>query len=189
MEFQGNASPIRLPYLGVAKIYEIINAVNQPAGISYRVYEEGGSNATSLLYLNGKEELTITPSTKDEVYRIVIAGTGMSWLLYYFVWDSTIFPSINISSDFQSYLFNRIKTASGFSLKKTPILGSKVINFLDHLVAFDKNVINFIRHCFFDIRYFVNFFLLFKLRLFKYRQRNRVVIYNSFKYMFFHISV
>ena len=82
MEFQGNASPIRLPYLGVAKIYEIINAVNQPAGISYRVYEEGGSNATSLLYLNGKEELTITPSTKDEVYRIVIAGTGMSWLLY-----------------------------------------------------------------------------------------------------------
>ena len=82
MEFQGNASPIRLPYLGVAKIYEIINAVNQPAGISYRVYEEGGSNATSLLYLNGKEELTITPSTKDEVYRIVIAGTGMSWLEY-----------------------------------------------------------------------------------------------------------
>ena len=89
MEFQGNASPIRLPYLGVAKIYEIINAVNQPAGISYRVYEEGGSNATSLLYLNGKEELTITPSTKDEVYRIIIAGPGMFFdLILYEYLDS-----------------------------------------------------------------------------------------------------
>uniref|UniRef100_A0A7M5VBW7 Uncharacterized protein n=1 Tax=Clytia hemisphaerica TaxID=252671 RepID=A0A7M5VBW7_9CNID len=73
IEFQGYASPIRLPYLGVARIYEIINAVNQPAGISYRVYEEGGNNAT-LLYLNGQQELTVTPSTKDEAYRIIITG-------------------------------------------------------------------------------------------------------------------
>ena len=85
VEFQGNASPIRLPYLGVAKIYEVINAVNQPAGISYRVYEDGGSNATSLLYLNGQEELTITPSTKDEVYRIVIAGAGMFIVVLSFI--------------------------------------------------------------------------------------------------------
>jgi len=80
--FIGNSSPIRLPDLGVAKIYEIINAVNQPAGISYRVYEEGGSNST-ILYLNNKEELTITPSTKDEVYRIIITGIGEYLFIYF----------------------------------------------------------------------------------------------------------
>lgn len=82
IEFQGYASPIRLPYLGVARIYEIINAVNQPAGISYRVYEEGGNNAT-LLYLNGQQELTVTPSTKDEAYRIIITGVGKNVCVFF----------------------------------------------------------------------------------------------------------
>ena len=113
IEFQGYASPIRLPYLGVARIYEIINAVNQPAGISYRVYEEGGNNAT-LLYLNGQEELTVTPSTKDEVYRIIITGVGK---------DSDTLASLN---DLYPFLFKILSfemrvLVTAFSLFMAPV--------------------------------------------------------------------
>lgn len=57
-------------------MYEIINSVDKPSGSSYRVYEQGGAKVTPL-YLNGKEELGIVPTVKDEVYRIFVTGKSM----------------------------------------------------------------------------------------------------------------
>lgn len=79
VQLEGNSAPIKIPMRGVVKIKETIIAVNKPVGNVYRVFEDSASQ--TVLYLNGKEELNIAPSVKDEVYRIFITGKGKSLLL------------------------------------------------------------------------------------------------------------
>ena len=74
VQFEGNTAPIRIAMRGVVQIREVIISIKAPVGNVYRVYEEGSSN--TLLYLNGKQELNIVPSTEDQVYRIFITGEG-----------------------------------------------------------------------------------------------------------------
>ena len=75
VQFEGGYAPIRIPYKGVSKIREVINAVKKPAGSAYKVHKEGA--ASELLLLNGQEELNILPSVRDDVYRMYITDHGM----------------------------------------------------------------------------------------------------------------
>lgn len=74
VQFEGGNSPIRIPYKGVSKIREVINAVKKPLGTVYKVHKEGATS--KFLLLNGQEELNIVPSVKDDVYRIYITDHG-----------------------------------------------------------------------------------------------------------------
>lgn len=66
--------------MGVVRMHEIINTITPPQASVYRVYEDG-SSSSKVLYLNGKPELSVTPSLEEKVVRVFITGNGKRFLL------------------------------------------------------------------------------------------------------------
>ena len=74
VKIEGDNTEIRIPYMGVTQVYEIINTITPPRGTMYHVYQE--ISPFRKLKLNGQDELNITPSLENQIKRIYIAGDG-----------------------------------------------------------------------------------------------------------------